>query len=126
MPVSFNPPVICFSIGPTRHTYSLLKKNKECVINVVTPEMEDLMWYCGSHTGSKVDKFKEAKIETEASSKVKPPRIKASPVQLECKINEFVTAGDHVIIVCEIVKEHVKKEDYKILMHVSGQETKVV
>jgi flavin reductase (DIM6/NTAB) family NADH-FMN oxidoreductase RutF len=126
MPVSFEPPMACFSISPKRFTYSLLEKNKECVLNIATSEMEELVWYCGSHSGKTVDKFKEAKIQTEESVKVKPVRIKLSPVQLECKVKEFVPAGDHVIVICEVVEEHVKSTDYKVLMHVSGKETKVI
>lgn len=126
MPVSFNPPMVCFSIAPSRHSYKLLKDNKECVLNLVTPELEEVMWYCGSHSGKYEDKFKKIGIETLKSDKVKPLRIKNSPVQLECKVKSIVTAGDHELVICEVLKEHVKKEEYKTLMHVSGKETMIV
>lgn len=122
MPVSFSPPILCFSVAPQRYTYELIKKNGECVVNAVTSEMEEMMWYCGTHTGRKEDKFKNANIEVEESEEVKALRIKESPIQLECKVKEMVEAGDHIIIICEVVKEHVKKENYEALLHVSGSE----
>ncbi len=126
MPVSFSPKIVCFSIAPSRHTYSLLKKNKECVLNIVTPEMEDIMWYCGTHTGREEDKFKEKNIDTEKSDEVKPLRIKKSPVQIGCRIKEFLKSGDHTLVLCKVVEEHVKKQEYETMMHISGKETIIV
>ncbi len=119
-PISFKPQLLAFSIGHARYTKELIEKNPECVINVSTKEMLDDALYCGTRTGRNTDKYE--KIEWEESSKVKPRRIKKSPVQLECKVKKVIPAGDHNIVLCEVVLEHVKTMDYTPLMHVSGNE----
>ncbi len=119
-PISFNPPLLAFSVAHTRYTKELIEKNPECVVNVATTEMLDDALYCGTRSGRDVDKFE--KIEWEECETVKPRRVKKSPVQLECKVLKIIPAGDHNIVLCEVLTEHVKTLEYKPLMHVSGSD----
>lgn len=66
--------------------------------------------------GDGVNEFLKAGFTAIPSDLVKPYRVKESPVQFECKIQEIISLGTEGgagnLIICEIVKMHI---DEKIL-----------
>lgn len=63
MPVSFDPKYVSFAVAPSRYTYELLKENKEFVLHLVERDLIDEVLFCGSKSGSDVDKFKGTRLE---------------------------------------------------------------
>jgi flavin reductase (DIM6/NTAB) family NADH-FMN oxidoreductase RutF len=120
MPVSFEPKYLAFSIAPTRHSFKNLKEVKEFTLNICEENMLKEAKICGSYSGKDEDKFKLANLEIENSSKVKPPLIKKSPISFECEIEFMKEFGDHFLVVGKVIQEHVRKEDFKPLLHKSG------
>ena len=53
----------------------------------------------------------EAGLTLLDSVKVKPPRVKESPVQFECKVRQIIETGDQGgagnLVICEILMMHV-------------------
>jgi flavin reductase (DIM6/NTAB) family NADH-FMN oxidoreductase RutF len=43
-----------------------------------------------------VNEFTKAGFTALASDLIKPPRVKESPVQMECKVREVIALGDRV------------------------------
>jgi flavin reductase (DIM6/NTAB) family NADH-FMN oxidoreductase RutF len=122
MPISFEPKYVGFSIAPGRHSFSNLKQVPEFVLNLVPKQMLEKVKICGSFSGRYKDKFKLANLEIEPSIRVRPPRIKDCPIQLECKVVELKQFGDHYLVVGEVLEEHVKEAKFDPLMHISGEE----
>ena len=58
-----------------------------------------------------VNEFVKAGLTEIPSVKIKPPRVKESPVQLECKVINIVELGENGgagnLIICEIVMIHI-------------------
>ena len=80
-------PAMCYiSVRPTRHSYEMIKKTGEFVINLTTKDLAYATDWCGVKTGAKVDKFKEMKLTKEKANFVNCPMIKESPVSVECKV----------------------------------------
>ena len=97
-------PAMCYiSVRPTRHSYEMIKKTGECVINVTTKDLAYATDWCGVKTGAKVDKFKEMKLTKEKANFVNCPMIKESPVSVECKVKEIRELGSHHMFVAEIL-----------------------
>ncbi|MCS7139119.1 MAG: flavin reductase family protein [Candidatus Nezhaarchaeota archaeon] len=122
MPVSFEPKYLAFSVSPHRQTFKNLNEIKEFVVNIPTEDMLDKVWICGTKSGRDVNKFELAKLEIIDSRKVKPPRIKNCPIQLECKVEFMKEFGDHYIVVGRVVEEHIDRMDFKPLLHHSGRQ----
>jgi flavin reductase (DIM6/NTAB) family NADH-FMN oxidoreductase RutF len=120
MPISFEPKYLAFSIAPTRYSFKNLKEVKEFTLNICEESMLKEARICGSYSGKDKDKFKLANLETENSSKVKPPLIKKSPISFECEAEFMKEFGDHFLVVGKVIQEHVRKEDFKPLLHKSG------
>lgn len=97
-------PAMCYiSVRPTRHSYEMIKKTGEFVINLTTKDLAYATDWCGVKTGEKVDKFKEMKLTKEKANFVNCPMIKESPVSVECKVKEIRELGSHHMFVAEIL-----------------------
>ena len=97
-------PAMCYiSVRPTRHSYEMIKKPGEFVINLTTKDLAYATDWCGVKTGAKVDKFKEMKLTKEKANFVNCPMIKESPVSVECKVKEIRELGSHHMFVAEIL-----------------------
>lgn len=119
---SANPPILIFS--PSRrvrdntikHTLINAEATREVVINVVTYDMVQQASLASTEYGDGVNEFLKAGFTAIPSDMVKPYRVKESPVQFECKIQEIISLGKEGgagnLIICEIVKMHI---DEKIL-----------
>lgn len=117
---SANPPILIFSPArrvrdnTTKHTLENVLKTKEVVINVVNYAMVHQMSLASTEYSEKVNEFEKAGFTMLKSEEVKPFRVKESPVQFECKVNEVVALGDKGgagnLVICEVVKLHICKE----------------
>mgnify|MGYP003294550399 CR=1 FL=1 len=105
--INSEPPMTYVSVRKSRHSYEMIKKSGEFVINVTTEELCKAMDYCGVKSGRDVDKFKEMKLTKEKADEVSCPMIKESPVNLECKVTEVKEFGTHDMFIAEIVAVHV-------------------
>ena len=114
---SANPPILVFSparsgrTNTTKDTYNNIKKLPEVVINVVNYELVHQMSLASSPYPSSTDEFIKSGLTPVNSDVVKPYRIKESPVQFECKVNEVIELGDQGgagnLIICEVLKIHI-------------------
>lgn len=117
---SSNPPILIFSPArrgrdnTTKHTFENAKLVKECVINIVNYAMVQQTSLASVEYPKGVNEFIKAGFTPLKSEMVKPFRVKESPVQIECKINEIIELGSGGgagnLVVCEVLKMHINKE----------------
>jgi flavin reductase (DIM6/NTAB) family NADH-FMN oxidoreductase RutF len=97
-------PAMCYiSVRPERHSYGIIRRNGEFVINLTTKELAFATDWCGVKSGSKFDKFKEMGLTPVPASKIKAPLIKESPVNIECIVKEIKELGSHHMFISEIL-----------------------
>ncbi len=116
---SSNPPVVVFSparsgrTNATKNTHDNVLEVPEAVINVVNYDMVHQMSLASSEYPKGVNEFVKSGFSTIASEKVKPPRVKESPVQMECRVMEVVELGKNPgagnLVICEILLLHVSE-----------------
>jgi len=112
-----NPPIVVFSPsrrghdGSLKDTYNNIVTNKECVIQAVTYEMVQQVSLASTEYDTGVDEFVKAGLTPVASDLVKPPRVKESPFQMECRLLQMIPLGEGGaagnLAVCEVVKFHI-------------------
>jgi flavin reductase (DIM6/NTAB) family NADH-FMN oxidoreductase RutF len=104
-------PAMCYiSVRPSRHSYSIIKKNGEFVINLTTKSLVFAADWCGVKSGADHDKFKEMGLTPGKASKVKAPLIMESPVNIECIVKEIKELGTHHMFISEVVAVNAEKE----------------
>ncbi|MFX1572227.1 MAG: flavin reductase family protein [Promethearchaeota archaeon] len=104
--VCLNPPIIAISIQPKRHSYQLIEKYREFVINYPTVEQLKELDFCGTRSGRDVNKWTELNLTREEASIVKVPMIKEFPWNMECKVIKRFELGSHVCYFGEVLAVH--------------------
>ncbi len=113
-PVSFDPPMVAFMISPKRYTYKNITATGEFVLNVMTKHFLDEVMHLGKESfKDNPNKIEETDLGLVRSEEVEPPRIEEAVVWLECTVNGMHEAGDHYIVVGEIVAAEVDEEFWK-------------
>lgn len=97
------PPMCYISVRPERHSYPILVKNMEFVINLTTEKLAKATDWCGVRSGAEYNKFKEMGLTPGKASIVKAPIIEESPLSIECKVKDIVTLGSHHMFIAEVV-----------------------
>jgi len=134
---SSNPPVIIFSPArrvrdnTTKHTLQNVLEVPEVVINIVTYDMVQQTSLASCEFPKEVNEFAKAGFTAIAATKVKPPMVKESKVQLECKVLEIKPLGNEGgagnLVICEVLVMHIddtlldenKKIDQRKINHVA-------
>lgn len=105
--VCSDPPMLSISVRPHRYSYNLIREQKEFVVNVAAVKIMKETDICGTVSGRDLDKFKFTKLTPEKSQLVKPPLIRESPVNLECRVKNSAKLGTHEMFIGEILAVHV-------------------
>lgn len=104
-------PAMCYiSVRPQRHSYNIIKKNGDFVINLTTGGLAYATDWCGVNSGSKHRKFEEMKLTPVPALKVRAPMIGESPVNIECIVREIKELGSHHMFISEVVAVHADEQ----------------
>jgi flavin reductase (DIM6/NTAB) family NADH-FMN oxidoreductase RutF len=104
-------PAMCYiSVRPSRHSYAIIKKNGEYVINLTTAALANETDWCGVKSGRDFDKFKDMNLTPVPATKIKAPMIKESPVNIECIVKEIKELGTHHMFISEVVAINADKK----------------
>lgn len=112
-----NPSTLIFSpsrsgrTNELKDTYLNVKEVPEVVINVVTFSMVEQANLASTEFSRGVNEFFKSGLTPVPSEKVKPYRVKESPVQIECKVRNVIETGTEAgsanLIICEVLLMHV-------------------
>lgn len=97
------PPMAYVSIRPERHSYEIIKRTGEFVINLTTKALAEATDWCGVRSGRNFNKFKECNLTPEESAVVKAPSIGESPISIECRVKQIIPLGSHDMFIGEVV-----------------------
>lgn len=108
--VCSQPPMLSISIRENRFSFNMIKQSGEFVVNITGAKLVKAVDYCGNNSGENIDKFKNAGLTPAPASKVKPPLIEESPVNLECQVRKILELGSHHAFIAEIVATHLNED----------------
>ena len=98
-----NPPMCYISVRPERHSYAIIKKNMEFVLNLTTEDMAFATDWCGVRSGRDYDKFEEMKLTPGKATIESAPIVEESPLNIECRVKEIISLGSHDMFIAEVV-----------------------
>ena len=119
--VATEPPMVMFSSNGkqahgTKDSVANAEATGEFVCNMATWALRDPMSQTSRPVPPEVDEFELAGLETQPSELVKPPRVKASPIHLECVYHQTlelpcdIEGGRNAICLGRVVGVHVRDE----------------
>lgn len=121
---SSNPPILIFSParkgrdGSLKHSYLNVKEVPEVVINMVNFDLVEQMSLASAEYDRGVDEFVKAGLTPVKSLTVKPFRVKESPVQFECKVNQVIELGTEGgagnLVICQVTMIHIDSAAFNL------------
>src|ERR1051325_2727119 len=96
--VSADPPMLMRAIlrhsdGHPKDTVRNIRATREFVVNVSPKVLVKEMVQTSGEYGPEVSELSEVGLSTAPSRKVRPPRIAASPVHMECRLHQEIPLG---------------------------------
>jgi len=124
-----DPPHVMFSTrrdnNTNKDTLNNVLTNKQFVVNMVTEDLAEQMNATAQVVPAEVDEFELVGLTPIASIKIKPNRVKESPITFECEMVHHYFLEDHkqggaCIVIGRIVMMHIDEsvllDNYKINM----------
>ena len=115
-----NPPMLIFSPArggkdnKNKNTFFNIQEVPEVVINMVTFDMAQQMSLASSNYPKGVNEFEKAGFTMLESETIKPFRVKESPIQYECKVQQVIETGTEGgagnLVICEVTRIHIDED----------------
>lgn len=124
MPVSKEPPMVACAIGKTAYSCDLIEQSGEFIVNVPPKDLKRQIYYCGFHSGRKVNKFQESGLTAQAARCVKAPTIQECAAFLECQVNQAVDTGDKRLFIGIVLEAYADEDVHKgerIIEYAAGE-----
>ena len=110
-PIGEKPPLLALSLHNTSLTLDLLSTSMEFVVAIPTGKLRDAVLLCGATSGKFIDKFSEAALTQVKAKRVAAPLIMEAAANIECRVLNYTSAGDHTLVVGEVVEVTLSKEN---------------
>ena len=109
MVLEFTPSRLATMIARGNHSFELIRRSGECVINLPTAEMLDTVVGIGNCSGAVIDKFDHFGLETVAASEVAAPLLSQCHASFECRLVDRSQIARQGLFIWEVVKAHVAR-----------------
>lgn len=121
MVLGFSPSLVGCYIWEANHSFSLIRRSRQCVINVPTFDMVRAVIGVGNTSGADVDKFATFGLTPVAASTVEAPLIAECYASFECRLVDASLISRYSLFVFEVVKAHVASVPrYPTTIHYRG------
>ena len=119
--MEFSPSLVGCIISAGNVSFEMIRKSRECVINVPTVDLVDKVIGIGNCDGDTVDKFHQFDLTALEADKVKAPLIKECFANLECRIADTRLVNKYNFFIFEVVKAHLAIQPiYPQTLHYRG------
>ena len=100
------PPMLSISVRPSRHSYDLLQRSHEFVVNIPRAAQVREVDLCGNVSGRDTDKFAACGFHALPAARVAAPLIEECPINIECVTRHRLSLGAHDLFIGEILAVH--------------------
>lgn len=107
MMMQFAPALFGCYLWEGNHSYELIRRSRECVINIPTAELADIVVSVGNTSGSELDKFEAFGLTATSAAHVGAPLINECYANFECRLADDRQIEEYGLFIWEIVKGHV-------------------
>ncbi len=108
--VSHKPVLVGVAVSPERVTWGLIRKHREFVIAVPSVKMLNDVWTAGTEHGP--EKLRNVSFTMVPSKTIQTPSIAQALANLECRLIDERTYGDHTWFVGEVVGSSFKRDAF--------------
>lgn len=119
--LEFTPSLVGCLISSANHSFEMIRRSRECVINVPTTKLTDTVVRIGNCTGAAVDKFEAFGLTPGRATHVGAPLIEECHANFECRLHDARMISKYNFFLFEVVKAHVApRPKYPQTIHYTG------
>ena len=107
--IAFTPSLIGCVIAGGNHSFDLIRKSRDCVINLPTTLLTDTVVGIGNTTGAEIDKFERFGLPEQTAERVEAPLIAECHANFESRLADDALVDKYNFFIFEVVKAHVAK-----------------
>ena len=107
MVMEFTPSLIGCCISSANHSFELVRRSRQCVINLPTADLAVTVVKIGNSSGRDIDKFAEFGLTPKPATHLRAPLIDECYANFECQLADMSWVKKYNIFVFEVVKAHV-------------------
>lgn len=105
-----DPPIVQFTSVGRKDSLRNVEATGEFVVNLAPEELLEQINATATAFPAHEGEFDAVGIEREPSLRVKPPRVAASPVALECRLHSTLGIGGSTLVLGEVVHAAVRED----------------
>jgi flavin reductase (DIM6/NTAB) family NADH-FMN oxidoreductase RutF len=107
MVMEFSPSLVTCLISSANHSFEIIRKSRQCVINIPTVGLAETVVKIGNCSGRDTDKFSEFGLTPKPGTHVRSPLIEECYANFECRLADSGWVKKYNLFVFEVVKAHV-------------------
>lgn len=105
--MEFSPSLVGCIISSANHSFEMVRRSRECVINVPTTALIDEVVGIGTTSGSELDKFEHFGLTAEKAKVVKAPLIRECHANFECRLVDDSLVDKYNFFIWKVVSAQV-------------------
>jgi flavin reductase (DIM6/NTAB) family NADH-FMN oxidoreductase RutF len=105
--MEFTPSLVGCVIAADNHSFELIHRSRECVINLPNTALTDTVVRIGNSSGAEIDKFREFGLTAEPAREVRVPLIRECHANFECRLYDDALVEKYNFFIFEVVRAQV-------------------
>jgi flavin reductase (DIM6/NTAB) family NADH-FMN oxidoreductase RutF len=105
--MEFTPSLVGCVISNANHSFGMIERSRECVINLPTTKLTEIVVGIGNTTGAEIDKFEHFGLTAAKAAKIGAPLIAECHASFECRLHDDALVDRYNFFIFEVVKAHV-------------------
>lgn len=107
---STDPPIVQFTSVGEKDSLRNIRTSGEFTVNFTPEDLFERINATGTAFGPDVSEFDAAGLHREQSILITPPRVRESPVSLECRLHSLIPVGNCTLVLGEVVHAAVAED----------------
>jgi flavin reductase (DIM6/NTAB) family NADH-FMN oxidoreductase RutF len=107
--MEFTPSLVGCIIAGSNYSFELIRASGECVINLPTTALTDVVVGIGNTSGEQVDKFAHFGLTAQRARRVRAPLVAECHANFECRLADDALVERYNFFIFEVVKAHVAR-----------------
>jgi flavin reductase (DIM6/NTAB) family NADH-FMN oxidoreductase RutF len=101
--MEFTPSLVGCIIAGGNHSFEMIRRSGECVINLPTTALTDIVVGIGNTSGADIDKFAHFGLTPGKAKKVSAPLVTECCAHFECKLHDDALVDKYNYFIFEVV-----------------------
>ena len=119
--MEFTPALVGCVIAGDNHSFGLVRRSRECVVNLPTVALVDAVVGIGNTSGGDTDKFAAFGLTREESAVVAAPGIAECHASFECRLHDDALVARYGFFIFEVVAARVRPSPrHPRMLHYAG------